>query len=63
METYGTTMASLRAHAGAARPRAAALLASTGNGCTSAAAWQVQVSTKPAFHTDRPDRRPLELSP
>jgi hypothetical protein len=63
METYGTNMASLRAHAGAARPRAAAHLASPGNGCTSVASWQIQVATKPAFHTDRPARRPWELSP
>jgi hypothetical protein len=63
METYGTKMASLRAYAGAARPRAAANLASTGNGCASAAAWQIKVATTPVFHTDRPARRLWELSP
>jgi hypothetical protein len=65
MEMYGTTTASLRAAAGAARSGAVCYLA-TGHGhCAHARTWQISQSTKaanPVFGTDDPARRPWELS-
>jgi hypothetical protein len=65
MEMYGTSKASLRAVAGAARS-GAALGLTTGHGhCAHARTWQISQSTKavnPVFRTDDPARRPWELS-
>jgi hypothetical protein len=62
MLSLGTLSAGHMADAGAARSRVGAHIGSA-NGCTYV--WQL-AETKPAtsvFHTDRPARRPWELSP
>ena len=65
MLTLGTISAGHMAAAGAARPRVCGHLGSAGKDANVSYAWQLAV-TKPAtsvFHTDRPARRPWEVSP
>jgi hypothetical protein len=68
MEMRSTLTASLRAHAGAARPGVTHLAATHTGLCSAAYDWQNArtesvKSAIPVFHTDRPLRRPWEVSP